>query len=113
MSKPIQNDEYDPNTLSSTNNLLLEVTSLPKNTTKREMLLTNQEFKKSLKSLPQNLQNIILSEIFLNELPQDQPENYVYWTKDGQLVRSRPPKVICIGAKKCGTGAFQKFLRYL
>ena len=44
--------------------------------------------------------------------------SYIYWNMLGCLQekygkkQKRLPQVICIGAKKCGTGAFQNFLAH-
>ena len=98
---------------------------MDRTTKAREALLINNEFRKTLEKLPTLLQNKLLSEIFLNELDDenlvegstsllkdDEDLKFHYLVRNNNIVRSRPANLICLGAKKCGTGALRRFLSY-
>ena len=73
-------------------NLLLNiVTSLPKNVTQREQLLTDRNFNLRLKFLPKYEQNLILQEIFLGELDD---ENYLEVSRAGKVGKKKTLQIL-------------------
>ena len=93
--------------------LLPIVQALPKNVSLRESLFLDDLFRVRYSSLKSKYKKQILEEIFLNEtgtLDFDVLPNYKVTNKG--ILRQRLPDIICIGAKKCGTEAFQNFITH-
>ena len=93
------------------------VSILPRKARIREKLLLDGKFQEKLSKLDDFYKNKIYDEIFLNEnvfvsssVASQAPANFKI--ENNQIKRKRLPNVICLGAKKCGTGAFQRFMSY-